>query len=140
MKKTYIYYSEDIEKSGWDRYVLDGAYHDMSFLFDGDKVYFIYDVGDIKIIELEDDLSGVKEGGIHHLLFSTPSKNMRLRCEGCRAYKLNGYYYLLFIEWPNGKQKKTRCMLPFEKSFGKYERKILLTTTWDIKSGIAQGL
>lgn len=141
MKKTYIYYSEDIEKSGWDRYVLDGAYHDMSFLFDDDKVYFIYDVGDIKIIELEDDLSGVKEGGIHHLLFRTPSKNMRLRCEGCRAYKLNGYYYLLFIEWPNDGNKRRRVVCYRSKSLlGEYERKILLDDDMGYQNqGIAQG-
>ena len=33
MKKTYIFYTNDIEKSFWNRYELDGIYHDPSFLF-----------------------------------------------------------------------------------------------------------
>ncbi len=100
MKKTYIYYTDNIEKTGWSRYVIEGSYHDMSFLFDQDKAYLIYGNGDIRIVELRDDLSGIKENGVDKLLFSTPSENIRLRCEGCRAYKINEYYYLMFIEWP----------------------------------------
>lgn len=141
MRKTYIYYTEDIERSGWDRYVLEGAYHDPSFLFDDGKAYLIYGNGDIKIVELKDDLSGIKEGGINQLLFSTPSENMRLRCEGCRAYKINGYYYLLFIEWPcDGHGRRRVVCYRSKELLGPYERKVLLDDDMGYKNqGIAQG-
>lgn len=141
MKRTYIYHTEDIEKSGWDRYVLDGVYHDMAFLFDEDKAYFIYNCGEISIVELKDDLSGLKEGGINRLLFSAPSENIKLRCEGCRAYKRNGYYYLLFIEWPiDGNQRRRVVCYRSRDLFGSYERKILLDDDMGHQNkGIAQG-
>lgn len=31
MQKTYIYYTDNIEKSGWNRYVINDVFHDMSF-------------------------------------------------------------------------------------------------------------
>ncbi len=142
MKKTYIYYTDDIEKSGWDRYVIDEGFHDMSFLFDDDgRNYLIYDNGDIKIVELKEDLSGVKENGIRQLLFSTPSEDIRLRCEGCRAYKLNGYYYLLFIDWPTGEQGMRRVVCYRSRELlGEYERKELLYDDMGNHfRGVAQG-
>lgn len=141
MKKTYIYYTDDIEKSGWDRCVMDAVYHDMSFLFDDDKAYLIYGNGEINIIELNDDLSGAKEGGIKQLLFRTPTENMRLRCEGCRAYKRNGYYYLLFIDWPQDGLGQRRVVCYRSKELlGKYERKNLLDDDMGYHNqGVAQG-
>ncbi|RCX13488.1 beta-xylosidase [Anaerobacterium chartisolvens] len=141
MHRTYIYYTDDIEKSGWNRYVIEGIYHDMSFLFDNGKPYLIYNCGDVRIAELKDDLSGVKEGGINQLLFSTPSENMRLRCEGCRAYRINGYYYLLFIEWPSDGHGRRRVICYRSKDLlGEYERKILLDDDMGYHNqGIAQG-
>lgn len=142
MKRTYIYHTEDIEKSGWDRYVLEDVFHDMSFLFDGDKAFLIYGNGDIYIVELKDDLSGLKEGGIHQLLLSTPSANMGLRCEGCRAYQRNGYYYLLFIDWPKDGNGRRRVVCYRSKSLlGEYEGKILLDDDMSYRNqGIAQGV
>ncbi len=142
LKKTYIYYTDNIEKTGWDRYEINGSYHDMSFLFDDDgKPYLIYDNGDIKIVELREDLSGIKEGGINQLLFSTPSENIMLRCEGCRAYKINGFYYLLFIEWPTDGNSRRRVVCYRSKALlGEYERKILLDDDMGYQNqGVAQG-
>lgn len=141
MNKTYIYYTDDIEKSYWDRYVMEGIYHDMSFLFDDGKAYLIYNCGDIKIVELKDDLSGIKEGGVNQLLFSTPTENIRLRCEGCRAYKIGEYYYLIFIEWPfDGNGRRRVVCYRSKELLGQYERKILLDDDMGYQNqGIAQG-
>lgn len=141
MKRTYIYHTDDIEKSGWDRYVLENVYHDMSFLFDDDRAYLIYGNGEIGIAELKEDLSGVEEGGVNRLLFSTPSENMRLRCEGCRAYKLNGYYYLLFIDWPlDGSERRRVICCRSRELLGDYEWKVLLDDDMGYQNmGIAQG-
>ncbi len=142
MKRTYIYSTENIEKSGWDRTVLEDVFHDMSFLFDEDKAYLIYGNGEIYIVELKNDLSGLKEGGINRLLFSTPSGNMGLRCEGCRAYQRNGFYYLLFIDWPKDGNRRRRVACYRSKSLlGKYEWKILLDDDMGYRNqGIAQGI
>ncbi|MBP7175058.1 MAG: glycoside hydrolase 43 family protein [Thermoclostridium sp.] len=142
MKRTYIYYTDDIEKSGWDRYVLEDVFHDMSFLLNDGKAYLIYGNGEIHIVELKDDLSGLKEGGINRLLFSTPTANTGLRCEGCRAYQRNGFYYLLFIEWPNDGNRRRRVVCYRSKSLlGEYERKILLDDDMGYRNqGIAQGV
>lgn len=142
MKKTYIYYTDDIEKSGWERYVIEGSYHDMSFLLDDGNAYLIYDNGDIKIAELKEDLSGIKEGGVNRLLFSTPSENIRLRCEGCRAYKIDGYYYLLFIDWPDdgGNGRRRVVCYRSEELLGDYESRILLDDDMGYQNqGVAQG-
>lgn len=141
MRKTYIYYTNDIEKSGWDRYELNEAYHDMSLFFDGDIPYLIYGNGDIGIVELNEDLSGIKERGVNLILFKTPSENMLLRCEGCRAYKLNGYYYLIFIDWPNDgfARRRVICYRSGEL-LGKYEQKVLLDDDMEYHNmGVAQG-
>ena len=141
MKRTYICYTDDIEKSGWDRYILENVYHDMSFLFDENRSYLIYGNGEIGIVELKEDLSGVKEDGIDRILFNTPSENMRLRCEGCRAYKLNGYYYLLFIDWPKyGNGKRRVVCYRSRELLGDYEWKVLLDDDMGYQNmGIAQG-
>lgn len=104
--KTYIFSSDDIEKSGWDRVEINEVFHDMSFLFWEDVPYLVYGNGDIRIVELKRDLSGVQEGGLHRLLLQTASEGMMLRCEGCRAIVRNGYIYLLFIDWPKGGRRR----------------------------------
>ena len=41
------------------------AYHDHSLFFDDDgKVYLIYGGGKLKLVELNEDVTGIKEGGI----------------------------------------------------------------------------
>ncbi len=142
LQRTFIYYTEDIEKSGWERYVINDVFHDMSFLFDDDgKAYLIYGNGDIRIVELNENISGIKKGGINQLLFSTPTEDIGLRCEGCRAYKLNGYYYLLFIEWPrNGNARRRQVCYRSMSLLGEYERKIILDDDMGYQNnGVAQG-
>lgn len=141
MQKTYIYYTEDIEKSFWNRYEIYDVFHDMSFLFDDDKVYLIYGNCDIKIVELNEELSGVKPGGINQLLFRTQTENMILCCEGCRAYKINGYYYLMFIDWPSDGNGRRRVICYRSKELlGEYEYKVLLDDDMGYQNqGIAQG-
>ena len=88
---------------------INEVFHDMSFLFWEDVPYLVYGNGDIRIVELKRDLSGVQEGGLHRLLLQTASEGMMLRCEGCRAIVRNGYIYLLFIDWPKGGRRREVC-------------------------------
>ncbi|MFW5982223.1 MAG: glycoside hydrolase 43 family protein [Halanaerobiaceae bacterium] len=141
MNQFYIYYTKDIEKSDWDRYVIDGLYHDPALLFDDGRVYVIYGCGDIHITELIEDLSQVKPGGVNQLLLETKKENIGLRCEGCHAYKINGYYYLLFIEWPSdGNQRRRQIAYRSKELLGEYERKIIFDDDMGYHNkGIAQG-
>lgn len=141
MQKTYIYYTDDIESGKWDRHVLDGIYHDSSLLFDDGKVYIFYNGGDVRITELKSDVSGVKEGGIDQLLLSTPKENIGLRCEGCHAYKIGEYYYLIFIEWPtDGHERRRQICYRSKELLGPYERKVILDDDMGYHNkGVAQG-
>ncbi|MDF2904746.1 MAG: beta-xylosidase [Herbinix sp.] len=141
LKKTFIYYSDNIEAGNWKRHVLDGIYHDSSLLFDQGKLFIIYNGGDIMITELEADGSGVKKGGVHQLIFKTPSDQIMLRCEGCHAYKIGDYYYLQFIEWPYNDNKRRRQICYRSKELlGEYERIIILDDDMGYHNcGVAQG-
>lgn len=143
MKKTYLFSTDDIEKSNWERTELDHVYHDMSFLSWEGRVYLVYGNGEIRIVELKEDFSGIVEG-TDRLLLQTPREEMRLRCEGCRAYVKDGSIYLLFIDWPKdqpGKRGKRREVCYRLKDLsGVFERKtILYDDMWLPGSGIAQG-
>lgn len=141
MNKTYIYYTPDIESGDWKRHVLDGKYHDPSLLFDDGRLFIIYNCGDVKIRELLPDASGVKPGGIRQPLFSTPKERIGLRCEGCHAYKIGDYYYLIFIEWPkDGNQRRREVCYRSKNLLGPYERKVVLDDDMGYRNkGVAQG-
>ncbi len=143
MKKTYLFSTDDIEKSDWDRVEMDEVYHDMSFLCWENKVYLVYGNGEIRIVELKKDMSGPVPGS-DRLLFETPKEGIGLRCEGCRSYVKDGYIYLLFIDWPTDtpteKGIRREVCYRSEKLMGPYEcRTILYDDMWLPGRGIAQG-
>ncbi|WP_370621889.1 family 43 glycosylhydrolase [Bacillus sp. JCM 19034] len=141
MKQFYIYQTNDIENGPWERSVIEGIYHDPALLFDDGHVYVIYGCGDIRITELTDDVTAVKSDGVNQLLLETEKEGIGLRCEGCHAYKLNGYYYLLFIEWPTGgNQRRRQIAYRSKELFGEYERHIIFDDDMGyFNKGIAQG-
>jgi len=104
--KTYIYSTKNIEKGPWKKIVLNNSYHDHSILFDDDgKVYMVWGAGKLQIIELNKDLSGVKEETKRVLIenASAPAgNNIMLQSEGSQLFKINGKYYLFNINWPRG--------------------------------------
>lgn len=142
LNRTYFCRSRDIEMSEWERTWTEGIYHDMSFLFWEGRSYLVYGNGEIRIIELQEDLMGVKPE-TDRLLLSTDSENMRLRCEGCRAYVKNGFFYLLFIDWPqegfDGGRRREICYRGRSLD-GPFERRVLLNDDQGRTGcGIAQG-
>ncbi|HRR78285.1 MAG TPA: family 43 glycosylhydrolase [Ruminococcus sp.] len=59
--KSYIYKTTDIENGEWTKVELNGMYHDASLLFDDDgRNYLVYGGGEIKIKELNSDMTGFK--------------------------------------------------------------------------------
>lgn len=138
---SYLYKTKDIEKSGWDRYELDEYMHDASMLVDDDGVYIMYGNGDIFIKKLNAELTAIDRTAIDKLLFSTPREQIMLRCEGCHAYKINGRYYAIFIEWPfDGNKRRRQVCYRFDSFEGPFERKIILDDDMGFfNRGVAQG-
>ena len=143
MQKTYIFYTDYIEKSFWKRHVINGLRHDSSFLFWKDNIYLIYGNGDIHIVQIKNDFSGFIDT-TDRLLFSTKKEGIMLRCEGCRAYVRNGYIYLSFIEWPEtGKGNSRRRQICYRGTSldGTFERRLIFDDDMGYNNcGIAQGV
>ena len=103
--ETYIFKTKDIEKGNWQRVSFKPDYHDHSLFFDDDgKAYLIYGGGKIKLVELNDDLTGVKQNVPEKVIIENASepagKNIMLGAEGSQLFKIKGKYYLFNICWP----------------------------------------
>ena len=135
--KTYIYSTKNIEKGPWKKIVLNNSYHDHSILFDDDgKVYMVWGAGKLQIIELNKDLSGVKEETKRVLIenASAPAgNNIMLQSEGSQLFKINGKYYLFNINWPRGGMR-TVVIHRADNINGPWEGKLGLQD-----QGVAQG-
>ncbi|WP_027088034.1 glycoside hydrolase family 43 protein [Cohnella panacarvi] len=141
MQQFYVYRTDDIERGRWERTAMKGLMHDPALLFDDGRVFVIHGNGDIRITELTSDLAARKPGGIDRLLFETERDGIGLRCEGCHAYKLNGYYYLLFIDWPRvGHGRRRVNVYRSRELLGPYENRIVLDDDMGYyNNGVAQG-
>ena len=138
----YVYRTNDIEKGPWERTVFKEFFHDPALFFDyDDRVYVIYGNGSIHIAELTEDLRELKPGGIRQLLMETESEGISLRCEGGHAYKIDGMYYLIYIEWPKeGSRMRREICYRSSSLLGPYERRIVLEDDMGYHGkGVAQG-
>ena len=107
-KKTYLYRSKDI-KGPWKRNIIEGFYYDMSLLFDDDKVYVVHGNTDIFITELNEDLTGPKEGGLARQIVKDTNAKI-LGYEGSHIYKIDGRYYLFLIHSLPDRWMRTEAM------------------------------
>ncbi|MES2648798.1 MAG: glycoside hydrolase 43 family protein [Bacteroidota bacterium] len=139
--RTHIYTTKNIEKGPWKSSSFTPSFHDHSLFFDDDgKVYMIYGGGKLHLAELNENLDGVKEGGINVVAIenaSAPSqvegKKGGLGAEGSQLYKVNGKYYLFNITWPPGGMR-TVVIHRADKITGPWEGKVGLQDL-----GVAQG-
>jgi beta-xylosidase len=135
--KTYIYTTKDIEKGPWKVSSFKPAYHDHTLFFDDDgHNYLIYGNGKLSIVELNENLSGIKPGTDRVLIenASAPAgPNIMLGAEGSQLFKVNGKYYLFNITWPRGGMR-TVVVHRADKITGPYEGRIALQNL-----GVAQG-
>jgi beta-xylosidase len=157
--KTHIYTTKNIEKGPWKSISFSPSYHDHSLFFDDDarpparlshsggddpvgrgKAYLLYGAGKLNLLELKQDMSGVKKGGINQVVIenaSAPSlvegKTGGLPAEGSQLYKINGKYYLFNITWPPGGMR-TVVIHRADKITGPWEGKVGLQDL-----GVAQG-
>lgn len=135
--KTYIYSTTNIEKGPWKRIAFSPAYHDHSLFFDEDgKIYMVYGAGKLQLLELNEDLSGIKAGGLNQVLIENASlpagENIGLKAEGSQLFK-EGKYYLFNITWPKGGMR-TVVIHRADKITGPWEGRLALQDM-----GVAQG-
>jgi beta-xylosidase len=135
--KTHIYSTKDIEKGPWKVVSFKPALHDNSLFFDDDgKVYMITGSGKLRLVELNEDLSGIKPGGTDQTIIENaglPSGGTGLPAEGSQLFKIKGEYYLFNISWPRG-GVRTVIIHRADKITGPYEGRIGLQHL-----GVAQG-
>ena len=137
--KTHIYSTKNIEKGPWKAVSFRPSLHDHSLFFDDDgKVYMLYGNKKLTLAELNDDLSGIKEGGVNQVVIenttaptdSIAGSNLG---EGSQLFKVNGKYYLFNITWPRGGMR-TVVIHRADKLTGPWEGRIALQDL-----GVAQG-
>ena len=136
--KTHIYTTNNLEKGPWKAISFSPSYHDHSLFFEDDgRVYLIYGVGKIKLVELNHDLSGVKAGTKEQVIIENASapagNNINLQAEGSQLFKVKGKYYLFNITWPRGGMR-TVVIHRADKITGPYEGRLGLQDL-----GVAQG-
>lgn len=139
--KTHIYSTKNIEKGPWKAVSFRPSFHDHSLFFDDDgKVYMLYGSGKLTLVELNDDLSGVKANGVNKVVIenaSLPSqvegRRGGLPAEGSQLFKVNGKYYLFNITWPPGGMR-TVVIHRADNIAGPYEGKVGFQDL-----GVAQG-
>ena len=99
--KTYLYKSST-PQGPWEKSTIEGFYHDASLLFDDDgRTYIIYGNREIRLTELNAELTAPLEGGLDRVVLRD-TDDYGLGFEGCHLYKINGKYYVFMIHWPKG--------------------------------------
>ncbi|WP_394353903.1 glycoside hydrolase family 43 protein [Pontibacter beigongshangensis] len=135
--KTHVYTTKDIEKGPWKASSFKPSLHDHTLFFDDDgRVYMIWGAGKLSMVELKEDLSGIKPGTEHVLIENATQPagpNVGLPAEGSQLFKVNGKYYLFNIAWPKGGMR-TVIVHRADNISGPYEGRVVLQD-----KGVAQG-
>ena len=136
--KTHVYTTKNIETGPWNETTFSPSLHDHTLFFDDDgRVYMIYGVGDIRLVELTADVSAIKRGGVHRVIIPNASLvaggRVGLPAEGSQMMKVDGKYYLFNITWPRN-DMRTQIVHRADKIDGPYEGRVVLRD-----QGVAQG-
>lgn len=136
--KTYVYTTQDIENGPWNATSFAPSLHDHSLFFEDDgRVFMLYGVNNLRLVELNQDLSGIKPGGFNQVVVTNASaiagRNIMLGAEGSQLFKVNGKYYLFNITWPRGGMR-TMLIHRADDIAGPYEGRVALQD-----QGVAQG-
>ncbi len=90
----------------WQHSVIARNLHDLSVLFDDDgRVWAVYNYNEVRLVELQPDLSGVVEGSERVII---PAGNGM--GEGHHFYKVDGRYYIISANYaPVGRMQAARA-------------------------------
>ena len=137
--KTFLFTADRIE-GPWTKQYIEGIYHDPSLLFDDDgRVYIVYGNRNIRLTELEADLSGPREGGLDRIIVRDAPGDF-LGYEGSHLYKINGKYVLFLIHSQQRKWFRTEACFVAEDLEGVWAGGDVLAMDLDgMNSGAAQG-
>lgn len=136
--RTHVYTTNDIEKCEWTEISFEPSMHDHSLFFDDDgRVYMLYGGGNLRLVELESDLSGLKPDGFNEIVIrnahSVATVDAMLPAEGSQMIKVAGKYYVMNICWPQGGMR-TQIVHRADSIAGPYEGRLVLQD-----KGVAQG-
>ncbi len=135
--RSYIYTAEN-PAGPWTLVTRTDHFHDASLLLDDDgKAYVFYNGGQIRLRQLNDDLSGVKEGGLDMDAIMPDSTETGLH-EGSRVVKYNGKYYAFVISWRAGKPRRQLCYVA-DNLTGPYEKHVVLESEFGGFPYVGQG-
>lgn len=136
--KTYLYKSSDIE-GPWEKSLIEGFYHDCSLLFDEGRKFLVYGNTKVYLTELNDEMTGPKEGGLHRLIVSDEG-NPNLGLEGSHLYKINGRYYLFMIHSRRDRWMRTEACFSADSLEGEFVGGDVLEDDMGLTPmGVAQG-
>lgn len=137
---TYLFISDNIN-GPWEKRTIEGCYHDCSLLFDDDgRKYLVSGNTNIRLVELEDDLSKPKKGGIDKIIIKDETDDI-LKYEGSHFYKINGRYYIFLIKWQKAEpSRRVEYCFVSDTIDGEYEGKLVLNDDRGyMNQGVAQG-
>ena len=136
--KTYHFTATDI-LGPWKKSYIEGFFHDSSLLFDDDgRVYIMYGNREIRVTELESDLSKPKAGGIDKVVIRDVPKTP-LGYEGCHLYKINGKYYAFFIRSLPDRWLRVEACFMADSIDGEWHGGDVIVNPFEGTSGVAQG-
>ncbi|MBP5603436.1 MAG: family 43 glycosylhydrolase [Treponema sp.] len=137
--KSYLFTADSIT-GPWTRSEIDGFYHDMSLFWDDDgRVYVVHGNMNVRLTELEPDLSGPKKGGINKVIIQDDPEKSNLGYEGSHLYKINGRYYNFMIHIPKGKMRTEACFVADQIEGPWTGGDVLCSDLGNWNSGVAQG-
>jgi len=134
---AHVYRTADIESGNWEAATMGGM-HDLSVLFDDDgRVWSVYGGPNVQIRELTPDGMAFQPGTTNRTLIpnvgSPAGSSFIVAGEGAHIMKIDGYYYVFIITWPNG-SGRTQVVWRSKSLNGPWEGKVVLRD-----NGVAQG-
>lgn len=137
--KTYLFRAEKIE-GPWRKSEIEGFYHDCSLLFDDDdRIYIVYGNRQVYLTELNEEMTGPKEGGLHRLIVEDSAKTP-LGYEGSHLYKIEGRYYLFMIHSLEDRWRRVEACFSSDSLEGEFTGGDVLNDDMGFRnSGVAQG-
>lgn len=137
---THLFVADDI-CGPWEHRHIGEYFHDCSLLFDDDgKVYIASGNMNIRVVELNDDLTNPRPGGVDKVIIRDNPDKVGLGYEGSHFYKINGKYVLTLIHWPKESGRRTEAVFVSDKVDGEYVGQDVMWDDMGLNNmGVAQG-
>lgn len=138
--KTYLFTAASVN-GPWSKQTIAGFYHDCSLLFDDDgRTYLVSGNMEIRLTELEEDLSGPKSGGLSRVIVQDRKDEVYLGYEGAHLYKINGKYVVFLIHMPKAAGRRTQACFMTDSLEGEFVGGDVFNDDMGyFNSGVAQG-